>query len=62
MGKNQLEEATKKAARQEKERVARILERQKLVSISIAHRNQISRKIIIFYFLRKLARILKVDG
>ncbi|KAJ8719753.1 hypothetical protein PYW08_011928 [Mythimna loreyi] len=30
MGKNQLEEATKKAAREEKERVARILERQKL--------------------------------
>lgn len=31
MGKNQLEEATKKAARQEKERVARIAERQKMV-------------------------------
>ncbi|XP_013184580.2 transcriptional regulator ATRX homolog isoform X2 [Amyelois transitella] len=30
MGKNQLEEATKKAARQEKERIARIAERQKL--------------------------------
>ncbi|KAI5643330.1 transcriptional regulator ATRX [Phthorimaea operculella] len=30
MGKNQLEEATKKAAREEKERVARIAERQKL--------------------------------
>lgn len=33
MGKNQLEEATKKAAREEKERIARITERQKLVSI-----------------------------
>lgn len=32
MGKDQLEEATKKAARQEKERIARIAERQKLVS------------------------------
>lgn len=32
MGKNQLEEATKKAAREEKERIARIAERQKLVS------------------------------
>ena len=31
MGKNQLEEATKKAAREEKERIARIAERQKLV-------------------------------
>ncbi|XP_028169324.1 transcriptional regulator ATRX homolog [Ostrinia furnacalis] len=30
MGKNQLEEATKKAARQEKERIARIAERQKM--------------------------------
>ncbi|XP_075976623.1 ATRX chromatin remodeler XNP isoform X3 [Anticarsia gemmatalis] len=30
MGKNQLEEATKKAAREEKERIARITERQKL--------------------------------
>ncbi|CAG4953235.1 unnamed protein product [Colias eurytheme] len=30
MGKNQLEEATKKAAREEKERIARIAERQKL--------------------------------
>lgn len=32
MGKNQLEEATKKAAREEKERIARIAERQKLVN------------------------------